>query len=288
MPPWAPTPPPPAPWPPAVEKVLLAAWGLGMTPQGNDSTTPGNGTLPPVNTTGADYLYYLVQTDVPPPVLTSWAQCRADCERLVPGGGMLSYGSAEEQEAVTRAVLAWRAAKGPGPYPPEVQALLYLGATDGWEWLDDTPWNVTDWFKNQPGSSWEYDDQPHLTLLTNNKICAAQGVAPDAFPWLHWADYGCDELPGPYVRDTVCVCKLALAPPKPPKPPRAPPSPIGQGCYIRHFTFYGSFAPEVETRLDVPSAEACCTACGDVARCMFWTFSPGNGVCFLLEEQVGS
>ncbi|KAG2485537.1 hypothetical protein HYH03_015707 [Edaphochlamys debaryana] len=182
-----------------------------MTPQGNDSTKPSNGTLPPVNTTGADYLYYLVQTDVPPPVLTSWAQCRADCERLVPGGGMLSYGSAEEQEAVTRAVLAWRAAKGPGPYPKDAEALLFLGAihpagAETWRWLDGTLWEYTDWYTRQPYDPWYFEDQPDL-IRPDNATCAAQGVAPDAFPWLHWADYGCDELPEPlqYVRDTMAA-----------------------------------------------------------------------------------
>ncbi|KXZ48204.1 hypothetical protein GPECTOR_29g110 [Gonium pectorale] len=82
------------------------------------------------NRSGATFLYYLVQTQIRPPVLTSWRQCRVDCARAVPGSAMLSYGSRKEYDAITVAVQGYRRQRGLGPYPPGGQAFLYLGASD--------------------------------------------------------------------------------------------------------------------------------------------------------------
>ncbi|KAG2441572.1 hypothetical protein HXX76_003193 [Chlamydomonas incerta] len=206
--PWPPTPPPPMPWPPSAAKVLLTAWGPNYKPQ-----PPSGGGGGAIDTTGAAYLYYLAQTDIGgPPVRTPWRACRSDCERLYPGSTMLSYGSDAEYRAVTEAVQAWRTAHDIGlQYPDAVQSYLYLGASDDnagatWRWLDGSPFAFTDWYEHREQDAWWYDDQPEPQ---DAEHCAAQGLSPNAFPWLKWADVPCEGAPGPYVKDTMCVCKVA-------------------------------------------------------------------------------
>lgn len=85
---------------------------------------------------------------------------------------------------------------------------------------------------------------------------------------------------------------------EPPRPPPSPPPPFGCGAYSSSLLRDTTFAEFDVAHSTLPSASACCEACGANAKCAEWAYHPPgssqDSECHLhsakatLREQAGT
>ncbi|XP_046368274.2 C-type mannose receptor 2-like [Haliotis rufescens] len=110
-------------------------------------STSVDGGCPPTFVRSPSRCYYVAQWKV------TWDEARLDCQRR--GADLVSINTAEEQ-AFVKNISSPESSYWTGGY--------YAPATNGWEWVDGTQANYTEWYPNYPqNNSEQYNERTGIS-----------------------------------------------------------------------------------------------------------------------------